>query len=262
MRRVPPLILACLMFGASAASAQDASAPPFALDALPDESALASLLWERAPEFAQARARVAEARSEVTRAHLLPNPELDLSWNTLPLGPTNPPGLNRLRDVPNYQVGVSQLLEIGKRGPRQRSVRAALASTALDVQAGLRERTYDVLERAAAVATAQVRLGELEQLASDAGRLTELQRIRQQRGDTAGLDVDRAVLEEAQLQGQLAEEHGNLNEALMECSRAVGPSRASRAISSSAALASAAGDCPGLGVTLSWKTPASRLPFW
>ena len=231
MRRVPSLILSCLLLGASSASAgSTADVPPSAapardsltLDALPDEDGLAQLLWERSTEFTQARARVDSAQADLTRTRLLPNPELDLSWNTLPLGPTNPPGLNRLRDVPNYQAGISQLVELGKRGPRQQSARAALASTALDVQSELRERTYDLLERVAAVATAQVRLDELERLTTDAARLTELQRIRQQRGDTAGLDVDRAVLEEAQLQGQLAEEHSHLAEALLECSRVAG----------------------------------------
>ncbi|WP_434387110.1 TolC family protein [Melittangium boletus] len=231
MRRVPTLLLSCLLLGTSAASAASkgeaapsipAARDSVTLDSLPDEDGVAELLWERSTQFTQARIRVDEAQAELTRTQLLPNPELDLSWNTLPLGPTNPPGLDRLRDVPNYQAGVSQLVELGKRGPRQRSARAALSATALDVQAELRELTYDFLQRVAAVATAQVRLAELEGLAADAARLTGLERIRQQRGDTAGLDVDRAVLEEAQLQGQLAEEHSNLSEALLECSRAAG----------------------------------------
>ncbi|QRK12816.1 TolC family protein [Archangium violaceum] len=231
MRRVPPLLLSCLLLGAPTAPASSGPATPpapastqapLALASLPDEDGLAALLWAHSPGFATARARIASARADLVRAGQLPNPELDLSWNTLPVGPTNPPGLDRLRDVPNYQVGLSQLIELGKRGPRQDSARAALAATALDVLADLRERTYELLESAAEVATSEVRLAELETLAADAARLTELQRARQRQGDTAGLDVDRAVLEETQLQGQLAEEHSRLSNALLTCSRLSG----------------------------------------
>lgn len=231
MRRVPPLLVSCLLLGATAASAQapspaapssTAPADSLALASLPDEDNLASRLWERSPEFATARARVASARAELVRAGLLPNPGLELGANTLPLGPTNPPGLNRLTEVPNFSVGLSQLIELGKRGPRQDAARAALASTALEVQAQLRARTQDVLERVAEVATVEVRLAELERLAGDAARLTELQRARAQRGDTSGLDADRALLEEAQLQEQLAGERHRLAEALLECSRTAG----------------------------------------
>lgn len=225
-----------MLLGATAASAQTApssaapEAPPapaasatsLSLASLPDEDGMAALLWERSPEFASARARVVSARSDVVRAGLLPNPQLDVSANTLPLGSTNPPGLDRWKDVPNYGAGLSEQLELGKRGPRKDAARAALSSAALDVHAQLRTRTYDLLERAAEVATAEVRVAELEKLAADASRLTELQRARAQHGETAGLDADRAALEEAQLQGQLAEEHNHLTEALLNCSQTAG----------------------------------------
>ncbi|ATB36389.1 heavy metal RND efflux outer membrane protein, CzcC family [Cystobacter fuscus] len=232
MRRVPLLLVSCLVLGAppalaqpdspTATSASAASSASLSLASLPDEKGLASLLWAHSPEFATARARLAAARAEVVRARQLPNPEMDLSVGTIAVGPTNPPGLNRLTQVPNAGVGISELIELGKRGPRGDAARAALASTALEVQSDLRERTYDVLERAAEVATSEVRLAELERLAEDATRLTELQRVRAQRGDTAGLDVDRATLEETQLQGQLVEEHSRLAAALLACSQTVG----------------------------------------
>ena len=79
-----------------------------------------------------------------------------------------------------------------------------------------------MLERAAEVATSQVRLAQLERLAADAARLTDLQRARAEHGEAAGLDVERSSLEEAQLQGQLAEETSHLAEALLTCSQTVG----------------------------------------
>jgi outer membrane protein, heavy metal efflux system len=215
------LIVACLLAWLFSAVAR-AEAPSLPLGTLPGEEELARLLWERSPEFAVARARLASARADLVRAGLLPNPELELNWGTIPLGPTNPPGLRRLAEVPNYTLGLSQLMELGKRGPRQDSARAALAATALDIQATLRERTYELLLRAAEVATTQVRLGELQELVGDAARLTELQRLRQQHGESTGLDVDRTSLEEIQLQGQLSAERTRLAEALLACSQVSG----------------------------------------
>lgn len=211
---------------ASSSSSPEASATASAqslkLSALPGDSALAALLWEHSPEFAATRARLASARAELTRAHLLPNPTLDVSMNTIPVGPTNPPGLSRLGDVPNYVFGLSELVELGKRGPRQDSARAALASAALDVQATLRTRTYDVLERAADVAATEVRIAQLEELADDAEKLTQLQRARQERGDAAGLDVDRSVLEEESLRASLGDERSRLTDLLLACTQTAG----------------------------------------
>ena len=86
-----------------------------------DEVQLALLLWQRSPELAEARANLALAESERVRALLYPNPALDLNWGTLPLGRTNPPGLDKWSQVPNYSATFSELVEIGKRGPRQRA---------------------------------------------------------------------------------------------------------------------------------------------
>ncbi|WP_224361275.1 TolC family protein [Hyalangium versicolor] len=218
--RLRPFLVSIALLGATAAGAESSATLP--LSSLPDPEHLSALLWEHSPDLAVARARVAAAQADVTRAHLLPNPEADLSWNTLPIGPTNPPGLSRLKDVPNYNVGLSELIELGKRGPRQNAARAALTATALDTLAALRSRTYEVLDRAAEVAATEVRLAELEALAADAAKLSGLQRARQKHGDTAGLDVDRAMLEEEQLQTSLGEERAHLSDALLSCTRAAG----------------------------------------
>jgi outer membrane protein, heavy metal efflux system len=215
-----PLLACCLLLGATAAGAEPP--PSLSLASLTSEERLSELLWEHAPEFATARGRVAAAKAELTRARLLPNPEAELSWGSIPLGPTNPPGLPRLTAVPNYSVAISELIELGKRGPRQEAAQAALSATALEVLGSLRARTYDVLERAAEVAAIELRLAELEALAADAAALSELQRARQRHGDSAGLDADRAMLEEEQLRTSWAEEQARLSEALLACSREAG----------------------------------------
>src|SRR4051794_27196842 len=81
---------------------------PLALGQLPDDAQLVDLLWQNSPELQQARARVAQVRADFERSVLLPNPSIDLSANTLPIGATNPgngPETSPLANIPNYAIG-------------------------------------------------------------------------------------------------------------------------------------------------------------
>jgi len=200
------------------------SAAPDALDlsALPAERTLVELLWFHTPEMTAARARVGQAEAEVTRAEQLPNPGFDFQWGTLALGTTNPPGLDKLKDVPNYTFTLNQLVEIGKRGPRKAASRSARDAVLFDTVETLRQRWFDLLERISEVATAEIRVGALEETVRDAQRLADLQAERQRRGDIAGLDVDRAVLEAEKYASNLGQERERLAAALLLCAQTVG----------------------------------------
>ena len=200
------------------------SASPEALDlsALPDERTLVQTLWLHAPELTAARARLGQAAAEVIRAEQLPNPGFDFQWGTLALGTTNPPGLDKLRDVPNYTFTLNQPIEIGKRGPRQAASRSARDAALFDAIETLRQRWFDLLERISEVATAEIRVRALEETVGDAQRLADLQQERQRRGDIAGLDVDRAVLEAEKYASNLGQEREKLAAALLLCAQTAG----------------------------------------
>jgi len=227
-RRDPRPLLVFLLALAPAASAGGAPAgeqAPASLDLgrMPDDRTLAQLLWARSPDLVTARSKLASARSEVVRADVLPNPSLDASWNTIPVGRTNPPDLSDpLEQVPNYAVSLSMLVEIAKRGPRQRAARSGFEAAALDTYELLRQRYYDTLERIAEVAAAQVRVAALGDLVGDAHRLTELQQERTRRGDAPGVDADRAALEEDKYAGTLRDERQKLAEGLVACGHTAG----------------------------------------
>ena len=216
MQLRPLLLLTCLLAlspvarAAEPAAAPDPTAPraedlPPALDLarMPDDAVMAELLWGRSPDLVAARAKIVTARGDLVRAKLLPNPSLDASWNTIPVGKTNPPGLaSPIDNVPNYAFSLSELVEIAKRGPRQRAARSALDAASFDAYELLRQRWYDLRERIAEVAAARVRVAALTDLQSDAHRLTELQRARAARGDTAGLDERSRRARGDQVRGQ------------------------------------------------------------
>ncbi len=184
---------------------------------------LARVAWQHAPDLVAARARLGDARADVDRTHLWPNPTADVSMNTIPIGDTNPQkGVDRLRDVPSYALSIAQLFEIGKRGPRRRAAEQALAGAELDVRELLRQRTLDLAATAAEIAASEDRIAALEGLCDDAAELTALTRARASKGDTAELDADRAELEEAKLRSTLGEEREHLAASLTDCGRLAG----------------------------------------
>jgi cobalt-zinc-cadmium efflux system outer membrane protein len=212
-----------LLFLAVAATTPDT----LDLSLLPDEAALADFVWRHAPALQAARARVAAARAEVDRAHLLPNPSLDVSVNTLPVGPLNalnPPELQQhpFTDVPNLAVGLSVLLEVGKRTPRQDAMREAARATALEMLEEVRQRTLSLVDVAGDIAAAEVRVATLEHLGEDSARLTQLQRARADKGDTSLLDADRAQLEQEGTWTALADAREAVAEGLRLCSGQLG----------------------------------------
>ena len=211
---------AALLLLGSADPGQPAS---LRLAALPPDPDLGRLLWERAPDLAVARARVATARAQIVRAETLPNPTLDLSWNTIPVGETNPPGLsNSLANVPSYAVGLTQPFEIRKRGPRQRAARYGAEATLWDAADRLRQTWLDFLAVVGRIASSEQRIAALSGLVDDAAKLTELQRRRAEKCDAAALEFERARLEEERLRSSLAEERHKLAMALTDCARLTG----------------------------------------
>ena len=198
-----------------------AAAEPLELSAL-EPKALAERVWREDASLQEARAKVAQAEAERRKALLLPNPGLDLGVNTLPVGPLNPPGLkDPLLNVPNVAVGLSVLLELGKRGPRQALRQAESEAVALSALEQLRQRVLDLRERIGDVAAAQLQVETLTGLAGDAERLAALQAARADKGDASGLDADRARLERVATGNALASARGQLSAALRSCAEVV-----------------------------------------
>ncbi|HEY0883180.1 MAG TPA: TolC family protein, partial [Archangium sp.] len=198
------------------------AAAPLELSTLGKGDGLVELVWRQSPTLQSARARVAEAEAERRRTLRLPNPGLDLSVNTLPIGPLNPPDLKEpFLNVPNVSVGVSVLLELGKRGPRQDAAAEAARATVLQALEALRGEVFALEEVLGDVAAAQVRVATLESLADDAHRLSALQAARAQKGDASELDADRSRLEEAGTVSLLGAARDELASSLRACAALV-----------------------------------------
>jgi cobalt-zinc-cadmium efflux system outer membrane protein len=192
-----------------------------------DERALAAAVWQSAPEVLAARRDLIDAEATQARAHLLPNPTLSGSWNNVPLGsrPTIDPMTNKpveFSDVYNYNVGVSELIELGKRGPRQRAAAAARAGSQMGLLDVYLRNYFEVLEALADQAAQTARLAVLQRLVTDSQESLRLQRARADKGDIAPLEVDRLEVEHSRLLSSMYDAQADREGAVVQCNSILG----------------------------------------
>ncbi|HEY2387186.1 MAG TPA: TolC family protein [Candidatus Binatia bacterium] len=165
-----------------------------------DETKLAAALWQHAPEVIDARSAAASAAGDLRRARTLPNPTLDFTWGTMPIGETNPPDLHDpWSHVPNYTVGISELIELGKRGPRAAAAAAQLEQAQAQALATLGTRFFALLAAIGDIARSQARAGVLNAQVHAGDDTIALERARASKGETATADLERAELEQMRL---------------------------------------------------------------
>ena len=186
-----------------------------------DERALAAALWVASPDIVAAKGSVIDADANEQRAALLPNPALNASWGTIPIGRRNPAGLS-FNQVPNYTLGASQLFELGKRGPRKEAARASAEEMRWSLRELFRERFLDVLRAIGEQSLASARQAVLERLVSDSEETLRLQRLRAGKGDVAGLEVDRLEVEHLRLLSSLGEARAGIEQAAAACALILG----------------------------------------
>jgi cobalt-zinc-cadmium efflux system outer membrane protein len=184
------------------------------------ESTISTTIWQRSPALSAARMALADAHAARSRL-VLPNPTLAASWATIPLGRRNPPEIS-FWGVPNYSVTLGTMIELGKRGPRKRAVEAALGAAAFDLEAVHRQVFFAALGSLAAQAEAIARRAVLQRLAADGAETLRLQRARAEKGDVAGLEVDRLEVEHLRLLSEVQEAAEARDGALEDCTHLLG----------------------------------------
>jgi cobalt-zinc-cadmium efflux system outer membrane protein len=203
----------------------DVSTPASAAISTPpdpfDERALAAELWSHSPDLILSRQGLIEAEAVRDHSYVLPNPSLAAAWGTIPIGRRNPPGAS-FGEVPNYMVGVSEMIELGKRGPRQAAAEAGTKVAALTVDDTYRQSFFTLLETLAEQANATARRAVLNRLVGDSAESLRLQRERAKRGDVAALEVDRLEVEHLRLLSAAREAEEAQEIAVGACARILG----------------------------------------
>jgi cobalt-zinc-cadmium efflux system outer membrane protein len=187
-----------------------------------DDTRLAAAVWERSPDVIDARQESMVAASEETKAHLLPNPQLDVEWGTIPVGPSNPRDLtDPIGNVPNYTAGLSELIELGKRGPRQAATGAEREAASWRAVAVFADKYFGLLAAVGKIATAEERAAMLDRQVSESERLLQLEQARADKGEIAEMQAARTETEHLRLVAERDGARSELEEARAVCAELV-----------------------------------------
>jgi cobalt-zinc-cadmium efflux system outer membrane protein len=199
------------------ASPPDAAqrAPVSAL--LRDSTALSGWMSRRSDDVAASRAQLDQARADSRSARLFPNPVLDFSVSNYALGPTNPQGLG-LDKTLIFGAGVSELFEIGKRGPRADAADLRLSAAARRSASTLANRVADARLALGRAVYARARYRALDESLQAAKQSAEIARGRLEHQAIAGVDYDRLLLDITSLEADSTRSAAEADSAVSSCS--------------------------------------------
>jgi cobalt-zinc-cadmium efflux system outer membrane protein len=197
-------------------SATVAAAPIATL--LADPPSLVAWLKRMNPDVRAAASRVQQADAQVGASRLWQNPTLEVGVNSITLGKfVQPaPGVTR-SDTINYSVGVSQTIELGKRGPRVRAAKLRRDASSEDYRSTLLGLVSDARAAMTKVAYLGARQHILEDGLVSAQSMADLTKIRLDRGDVSGVDQDRLLLDVERVERDVADNRSDLEDALADC---------------------------------------------
>ncbi len=200
-------------------SAPARTAPAAAL--LRDAKKLSSWLDAHSLEIHAARARLAQSSADVRTSRLLQNPVLDATLSNVPLGETNPSGLG-FNETAIYGVGLSQTIELGKRGPRSAGAELRQRSAALQVQTAERDQLSTARYVLGNALYRSLRVGTIQESLEDAEHAANLEKTRYEQKALSGTDYDRLLLDLSNLRADFERERASYSASLADCAAVLG----------------------------------------
>lgn len=183
---------------------------------LRNSHALQRWLARRQPELRAASARVMQARAEVGADSRLPNPTLEASVSGA-IGRRNPPGLP-LSDTIAYSIGLSETIELGKRGPRIHAAELRRSAATQAYRGEIASQVAAARSALARVVYLEARQRILDERLAAANAVAKLDNARLAQGDVSGIDHDRLVLDAASVEREAADNRAAYQDALADCS--------------------------------------------
>jgi cobalt-zinc-cadmium efflux system outer membrane protein len=212
---------AILILLATTATAHADDAPGIA-GLLANPADLARWLHDHDPQTLAAKDKVEAASEAAEQARVFPNPQASGALaNVAVAGPNAAPGTPRgptaLNQTTNISFGITELFEIGKRGPRRQ---AADLRTQEATEAGvgaLGGRMNDALNTLGKLAYVVARRDVVSQNLDAARKLQANEQIRVEQHDLAGIDFARIELETEALEIELGRSDADVAISLAAC---------------------------------------------
>ncbi|MEO8554805.1 MAG: TolC family protein, partial [Kofleriaceae bacterium] len=212
-----------LLASATVARADDA-APVRGL--LADPGALATWLRDRDPIVEAAHARVDAASALGEQARVVPNPQLSITAGGFVLGQTNAgdgaPGADSphlgLGQTTNVQVGLGEMIELGKRGPRKHAAAARVREAGETAVAALGDRLGDATTALGKLTYASAKRDVAAANLDASRKLRDNEKVRLDNKDLSPLEFGRIELDTEELELQLGRAEAELTSATAACS--------------------------------------------
>jgi cobalt-zinc-cadmium efflux system outer membrane protein len=159
---------------------------------------------------------VEQAEAGVGQSRVIPNPTVGLTVGNIAIGARNPqtPGA----DTMNVGVGVSEMIELGKRGPRGQSARLRLDAARASARDAVSMKLADARDALARVVYVEARKLVLQERLRSAENVVSLEQVRLVHGDISGIDHDRLELDAAAAGRAVTENEADLESAMADCS--------------------------------------------
>src|SRR4051812_22540228 len=163
-------------------------------DLLKDDASLVQRVRARSSQVAASSARVLQAEAERGTSRLVPNPIVDFSLSDIPIGHTNPPGLG-WNETTIYSVGLTETIELGKRGPRAEAADLRVQSARKSAWNTLEETIAGTRLTLARAVYLKAKQDVLAQELASVSASSELEKVRLDQGAISGNDFDRLTLD-------------------------------------------------------------------
>ena len=215
-----PALLAGLSITARAD--EGAAAPVATLLASPTK--LAAWLSDRDPMMESSRAKVEAAHEAGEQARVLPNPQLSFTAGGFVVGRTNDGSSDpskmplSLGQTTNYELGLGELIEIGKRGPRRDAADTRAREAGMTAVGALGDRLGDATTALGKLTYASSRRDVAAANLDAAKKLRDNEKIRLDHSDLSPLEFGRIELDTEELELQLGRAEAELASALATCS--------------------------------------------
>ncbi len=203
----------------------DEAAPVRAL--LADPTQLASWLHDRDPKVESARAKLEAARATGEQARVLPNPQLSVGVGgfligTTVINPGQPATSLPLSQTINVSVGVSELFELGKRGPRKHAADLRTREAGEQAIGSLGDRVGDATTALGKLTYVVAKRAVIAVNLTAARRLRDNEKIRLDNKDLSPLEFERIELDTDELELELGRAEAEVTSAVAECTYTLG----------------------------------------
>jgi len=208
---------------------------------LADPAQLAAWLRDRDPMMESARAKVEAAHANTEQARVFPNPQLSFTTGGFVLGNTNATDGGptshmplTLADTTNFEVGVGELIEIGKRGPRKDAADTRAREAGETAVGALGERLNDATTTLGKLTYASAKRDVAAANLDAATKLRDNEKIRVDNKDLSPLEFGRIELDTEELELQLGRAEAELASASAQCAAILYASCAARGLDAAA----------------------------